>query len=339
MVTERLFGAVGSQDIPLVTLADGSGVEVELITLGAAIRAIRVPDRKGISTDICLGYETPAEYMAQDACFGGTIGRCANRIGGARFSIDGREYHVTPNEGANTLHGGALGFHKKLWNYTCGENSVTFSLDSPDGEEGFPGNLHVEVTYTLQDGTLTMDYRAASDADTVVNLTNHAYFNLAGHDGGVVTDHVLTVRAERYTPSDSGNIPTGSLASVEGTPLDLRTPTVLGTRLDDPLLAASRGYDHNFVLDTGDAPSAELWCPRTGIALEMTTSMPGMQLYTAGWLTERPGKSGVVYGPAHAVCLESQHFPDAVNHEKFPSPILRAGAVYHESTTYRFFLK
>lgn len=339
MVTERLFGAVNGREVHLVTLADASGAEVELISLGAAIRAIRVPDRNGASTDVCLGYETPEEYASQDSCLGGTIGRCANRIGGARFAIGGREYRLTSNEGRNTLHGGAVGFHQKLWDCACGGDFVTFSLTSPDGEEGFPGNLRVEVTYTLQDGTLTIDYRAESDADTVVNLTNHAYFNLAGHDGGPVTDHVLTVRADRYTPSDSGNIPTGELAPVDGTPLDLRTPAVLGERLRDPFLAASRGYDHNFVLNGGGAWAAGLFCPRTGIALEMSTTLEGMQLYTAGWLTERPGKCGARYAPAHAVCLEAQHFPDAVNHENFPSPILRAGAAYHEVITYRFFVK
>lgn len=339
MVTERLFGAVNGHEVHLLTLADASGAEVELISLGAAIRAIRVPDRSGAPTDVCLGYDTPEEYTSQDACLGGTIGRCANRIGGARFAIGGREYRVTPNEGCNTLHGGAVGFHQKLWDHVCGGDFVTFSLTSPDGEEGFPGNLHVEVTYTLRDGTLTIDYRAESDADTVVNLTNHAYFNLAGHGGGPVTDHVLTVRTDRYTPSDSGNIPTGELAPVDGTPLDLRTPTVLGERLGDPFLAASRGFDHNFVLNGGGPWAAELFCPRTGIALEMSTTLEGMQLYTAGWLTERPGKGGVRYAPAHAVCLETQHFPDAVNHENFPSPILRAGAVYRETTKYRFFVK
>lgn len=339
MVTERLFGTVSGQDVHLMTLADASGAEVELISLGAAIRAIRVPDRNGTSTDICLGYETPEEYESRDACFGGTIGRCANRIGGARFTIGGREYRVTSNEGRNTLHGGAVGFHQKLWTHTCGRDSVTFSLTSPDGDEGFPGNLHVEATYTLLDGTLTISYRAESDADTVVNLTNHAYFNLSGHGGGPVTDHVLTVLADRYTPSDSGNIPTGALVPVDGTPLDLRTPTVLGKRLRDPFLAGSRGYDHNFVLNSGGPWAAELYCPRTGIALEVSTTLEGMQLYTAGWLTERPGKGGVRYAPSHAVCLETQHFPDAVNHESFPSPILRAGAVYHQVTKYRFFVK
>lgn len=336
MYTEKPFGALDGREVPVITLTDGV-CAVELLPYGAAVRAIRVPDRAGQLTDICLGYDDLDSYRQLDACFGGTIGRCANRIGGARFTIGGTEYRVTPNEGANCLHGGAEGFHKKLWDYTCEGHSVTFTYDSPDGEEGFPGNLHTEVTYTLEQSTLTISYRAVTDRDTVVNLTNHTYFNLAGHGGGPVGGHVLTVRAERYTPSGAGNIPTGALAPVEGTPLDLRQPTPLGDRLDSPFLAPSRGYDHNFVLDGG--PAAELWCPRTGIAMELRTTLEGMQLYTAGWLTERQGKDGAVYGPHHAVCLETQHFPDAVNHGGFPSPILRAGEEFRETTSCRFFIK
>jgi len=336
MTKVRAFGTLRGRDVPVIVLSDGA-VSVELIPFGAAIRAIRVPDKNGVSTDICLGYDSLAPYKDLDACLGGTIGRCANRIGGARFSIDGTTYQVTPNEGENTLHGGAEGFHKKLWNCACGEQAVTFSLDAPDGDEGFPGNVHAEVTYTLENGTLTIAYRAVSDKSTVVNLTNHAYFNLAGQDGGPVTDHVLTVHADQYTPTDGANVPTGALADVAGTPLDLRVPTVLGTRLDDPFLAGTRGYDHNFVLEEGTA--AELYSPRTGIALEMSTTLPGMQLYTAGWLTERTGKNGAVYGPSHAVCLEPQFFPDAVNHANFRSPVLRAGEEYRQSIRYRFFTK
>ena len=332
----KSFGAVEGQDVPLITLSDGA-VTVELIPYGAAIRAIRVPDREGKGTDICLGYDTIEEYQRHDACFGGTIGRCANRIGGARFSIGGREYRVTANEGDNLLHGGRTGFHQKLWAYACGENSVVFTLYSPDGEEGFPGNLHVEVTYTLENSTLTMDYRAVSDRDTVVNLTNHAYFNLAGHKGGPVQDHVLTVQAGHYTPAGPGNVPTGEILPVSGTPLDLRTGAVLGERLADPFLASTRGYDHNFVLDATDTPAAKLYCPRTGIALEMSTSLEGMQLYTAGFLTRRTGMDGATYGPVHGVCMEPQHFPDAVNHPEFPSPILPAGEEYHQQICCRFF--
>ena len=338
MVREGQFGLLDGQPVALLTITDGA-MEAELIPFGAAVRSIRVPDRNGNTVDVCLGYDTPAEYRDQGGCLGGCLGRCANRIGGAKFTLNGVTYPLFANEGANTLHGGKVGFHKKLWAYTCGENSVTFTLDSPDGEEGFPGNLHVEVTYTLGNGALTIDYRAVTDRDTVVNMTNHTYFNLAGHDGGRVDDHVLTIRASRYTPAGSGNIPTGEIASVEGTPLDLRRGAVLGDRLGDPFLAAGGGYDQNFVLDGGEGPAAELYCPRTGIAMEMTTTLEGTQLYTAGHLSNRPGTGGAVYDIAHAVCLETQHFPDAVNHENFPSPVLRAGQEFHETTSYRFFVK
>lgn len=338
MVTIQNFGQLDGQSVPLLTITDGE-MAVELLPFGAAVRAIRVPDRNGTITDVCLGYDDLDSYQEWNACFGGTIGRCANRIGGARFSINGTAYRVTANEGANCLHGGKEGFHKKLWDYACGENSVTFTRTSPDGEEGFPGALRVEVTYTLRDGALSIRYQAVSDRDTMVNLTNHTYFNLAGHDGGPVADHVLTVRAGHYTPSGAGNVPTGEIAPVGGTPLDLRQGAVLGERLSDPFLAATRGYDHNFVLDSGEKDAAELYCPRTGILLTMTTSLPGMQLYTAGFLTERRGKDGAIYGPGHAVCLESQHFPDAVNHAAFPSPLLRAGETYQEETVFRFDLR
>ena len=332
------FGTLEGLDIPLIRLVEGD-IRVELLPFGAAIRAISVPDRQGRPTDVCLGYDRLEDYRDYDACFGGTIGRCANRIGGAAFTLNGRTYHLTANEGRNQLHGGKVGFHKKLWRFTCAPGAVTFLLNSPDGEEGFPGNLHAEVTYSLSGDTLTVDYRALSDADTVVNLTNHAYFNLAGHDGGVVADHHLTVHAASYTPAGAGNVPTGAILPVEGTPLDLRTGAALGDRLEDAFLAGSRGYDHNYVLDQGTAAAAELWCPRTGIGLELHTTMHGMQLYTAGFLTERTGKSGVVYGPHHAVCLEPQFFPDAVNHDNFPSPVLKAGAEYHQTIRYRFFVR
>ena len=338
MAQIKPFGHLNGQEVPVLVLTDGV-CTAELLPYGAALRALWVPDREGVLRDVCLGYDDLDSYRSMDACLGATIGRCANRIGGARFTIDGTTYHVTANEGKNCLHGGVEAFHRKLWDYTCGENSVTFSYVSPDGEEGFPGTLRVEVTYTLENRTLTIDYRAVSDRDTVANLTNHTYFNLAGQGGGPVVDHVLTIRAEHYTPADGGNVPTGQLAPVAGTPLDFRSPTAMGEGLSHPFLAASRGYDHNYVLAGGGAPAAELWCPASGIGLEMTTTLEGMQLYSAGWLSPRVGKGGAVYGPAHAVCLETQHFPDAVNHESFPSPILRAGEPLREQTAFRFFVR
>ena len=334
----RPFGTLGGKEVPVIELST-SRCAVGLLPYGAAVRSIYVPDRNGKMTDICLGYDELESYRHMDACFGGTIGRCANRIGGAAFSIDGTAYRVTANEGRNCLHGGNEGFHKKLWDFTCAENAVTFTYTSPDGEEGFPGAVRVEVIYRLADSTLTIEYRAAAEKDTVVNLTNHAYFNLGGHDSGTVDDHVLTVRADHYTPTDGENIPTGQMAEVEGTLLDLRAPTEMKSRLRNVSLNGGHGYDHNYVLNAGQAPAAELWCPATGIGMELTTSMEGMQLYTAGWLTERSGKQGALYGPFHGICLETQRFPDAVNHAAFPSPILRAGVTYRENTLYRFFVR
>ncbi len=337
MAARTPFGTLEGRPISLVTLTDGA-MSVELLPYGAAIRSIRVPDRDGKIVDVCLGYDTADEYARHDACLGGTIGRCANRIGGAEFTIDGVTYPLTANEGKNQLHGGLLGFHKKWWSDTIEGNRAVFTLDSPDGEEGYPGNLHVEVTYTLSGGVLTVDFSARSDRDTVVNLTNHAYFNLAGHDAGPVDDHRLTVRADAYTPAGSDNVPTGVIAPVEGTPLDLRHGAWVGETADDPFFAATRGFDHNLVL-TGGGEAAELWCPRTGIGMALSTTLPGVQVYSAGFLTERSGKGGAVYGQRHAVCLEPQFFPDAVHHKNFPSPVLRAGQEYHQTISYRFFTK
>lgn len=337
MAARTPFGTLDGRSISLVTLTDGA-MSVELLPYGAAIRSIRVPDRDGKIVDVCLGYDTAEEYARQDACLGGTIGQCANRIGGAEFTIDGHTYPLTANEGKNQLHGGLVGFHKKWWADTIRGNRAVFTLDSPDGEEGFPGNLHVEVTYTLLGGVLTVDYSARSDRDTVVNLTNHAYFNLAGHDAGRVDDHRLTVRAESYTPAGSDNVPTGAIVPVTGTPLDLRHGAWVGETADDPFFAATRGFDHNLVL-TGGGEAAEMWCPRTGIGMALSTTLPGVQVYSAGFLTQRPGKGGAVYGQRHAICLEPQFFPDAVHHENFPSPVLRAGQEYRQTISYRFFTK
>lgn len=338
MTEKRVFGILDGQEVPVVKLYHDN-IEVELLPFGAAIRSLRVRDRNGNWVDVCLGYDELGAYQRQDGCLGGTIGRYANRIGGAAFTLNGETIQVTANEGANCLHGGTVGFHKKLWRIAARtDDFVTFAYVSPDREEGFPGNLSVRVTYALLEDGLAIDYEAVTDQDTIVNLTNHAYFNLAGQNGGVVTDHELMVRAEAYTPSGADNVPTGRIASVDGTPLDLRRPAVLGDMLRHPFLYETRGYDHNFILDKGgDAPAAVLYCPRTGIGLELRTDMEGMQLYTAGFLTERSGKDGAVYGPAHAVCLETQHFPDAINKPGFPSPILRPGEVYKSLTSWKFF--
>ena len=337
MTSERVFGRIDGREVICITLSDGS-CAVELLTYGAAIRAIRVPDREGKLTDVCLGYDTLEEYRDNDGYLGASVGRHANRIGGAKFSISGVEYRVTPNEGENQLHGGPEGFSSRLWDYACGENCVSFSLTSPDGDQGFPGNFRETVTYTLSGGVLTIDYYAVSDRDTVANLTNHAYFNLGGHHSGPVSGHVVTIRADHYTPVGPGSIPTGEIAPVEGTVFDLREPVLLRDRLDAPELKESNGFDHNFAL-TGKGAGAEAYCPANGIAMEVTTTLEGVQFYTAGFLTKRKGKGGTQYAPRHGLCLETQHYPDAANKPGFPSPILRAGEELRHSTSYRFFVK
>lgn len=324
MVKQTLFGRLEGREVPLLTLSDGN-IEVELIPYGAAIRSIRVSDKDGTPVDVCLGYDTPAEYANQGACLGGTIGRYANRIAGASLPISGTTWPLSANEGKNTLHGGAEGFHKKWWDFSFSpeETSVTFSRLSPHGEEGFPGNLKVEVTYALKGDTLTLTHRAVSDADTVVSLTNHAYFNLSGQGSGPVDGQVLTLLSSRYTPFGPGNLPTGEVLPVEGA-LDLRIPSVL----------AGQVFDHNFLPDT--TPFARLHSPVTGISLEVSSTLPGVQLYTADFLTPRPGKAGAHYAPRHGICFEPQFFPDAPHFPHFPSPLLRAGETYSHRISYRF---
>lgn len=319
----------------LYRIADGACV-AEIVPYGASIRLLRVPGRDGRGVDVVLGYDTPEEYAAQGGCLGAVVGPYANRISGAKFVLNGKEYPLTANEGQNCLHSGGRGFHKREWELKAlGENSVVCTIDSPDGDLGFPGNLHVEVTYTLKDGALSIDYFAVSDADTVLNLTNHVYFNLAGQDGGKIDDHIITVAASRYTPATVENIPTGEIEEVAGTAWDLRRPVKLGQALEHPGLTRSRGFDQNFILDGGGLAAA-VFCPRTGITMTAETDMEGVQLYTAGGLSQRKGKAGAAYGPTYGLCLETQHFPDAVNKPGFPSPILRGGEEFRSRTVYRF---
>ena len=343
MVEKRLFNSMLDQDVTLYILRSEE-LEVELLPYGATVRAIRVHDREGHWVDVCLGYESLITYQKEGGCLGGTLGRCANRIGGARFVIGDTEYTLDANNGPNSIHGGTTGFHRRLWKTAkVLENSVVFDYFSRNGEEGFPGNLNVRVIYTLEGTTLRMEYAALPDQDTVVNMTNHTYFNLGGQKSGPVLDHVIRVRADAYTPTDDTNCPTGQIAGVEGTALDLRQPRVVGEVLKDPMLERTKGLDHNLILSPCNedkcAPAAELYCPRTGIALEVRSTQEGMQVYSAGWLDARTGKDGAVYGPAHAICFESQHFPNAINCPGFPSPVLKAGEVFRAETSWKFFTK
>lgn len=337
MVNISSFGMMSGREAVLLTISNPLAT-AEFINCGAALRSLWITDKNGIKRDVCLGYDTVEEYARGDGCFGGTIGRCANRIEGARFSIKGENYILSANEGINQLHGGITGFHQKLWDYSTGEDSVTFYLTSPHGEEGFPGTLRTEVTYTLKGSVLIIEYSARCDRDTVVSLTNHSYFNLAGHESGDISGHHLMVASEYYTPCGPGNIPTGIIAPVDGTPLDLRSGAVLGDILGDRFLDVTQGLDHNYVIENGEK-AAVLWCEESGIALELSTSMEGMQVYSAGFLTDRKGKAGARYGKWQGLCLETQRFPNAVNINAFPSPILAKDEEYRESTVFSFSVK
>ena len=324
-----------------ITLRDGA-VTCRILTYGGAVRSLIVPDRAGNPVDVALGFDRLEDYMAQDKYMGALVGRYANRIGGARFTLNGIQYPLYANDGSNSLHGGKVGFDKKVWAVEAlTDSSVTLSLVSPDGEEGYPGALSVQVTYTLSDGALSIQYRAVCDRDTVFNPTNHTYFNLSGHDSGSVEGQYIQLSASRYTPAAPGSIPTGELAPVDGTPMDLRLPQPIGARIDEPFrqLELAGGYDHNWVLTHGQhrGRCAWAWSPDTGIFMDVITDLPGVQFYTGNFIQGCPaGKGGAAYGNRHGFCLETQFFPDTPNKPAFPSCVLRAGEQFTSKTSYGF---
>lgn len=328
--------------VDIFTLKNASGIEVSVMSYGAIIRSIRTPDRNGAMADIVLGFDTLDGYLGEHPYFGAVIGRYANRISLGRFTIDGIGYRLSMNNGPNHLHGGVRGFDKFVWQAEeLAGNSVRFSRVSPDGEEGYPGNLQVAVAYSLTNyNELIVEYQAMSDQPTHVNLTQHSYFNLAG--GGDVLGHELTINADRYTPVDRSSIPTGAIAPVAGTPFDFRTPTPIGARITakHPQLEHGRGYDHNFVLNRkGDTLqlAARVVEPASGRVLEVATTEPGVQFYTGNFLDGRiHGKGGVAYGRHAGFCLETQHYPDTPNKPDFPSTLLRPGSTYSSRTVFKF---
>jgi aldose 1-epimerase len=331
--------------VELFTLTNGK-ITAKVMTYGAILTELSVPDRAGKPGDVVLGFDTLEGYLAGHPYFGATVGRVANRIGGAKFTLDGKDHKLAANNGPNTLHGGLKAFDKVVWKAQAGEGTqgphVTFSYRSPDGEEGFPGNLDVAVTYTLIDHDLKIDYKATTDKATPVVLTNHSYFNLAGPASGSILDEEIQINAKHYTPGDEGMIPTGSIAPVKGTPLDFTTSTVIGKRFDQ-LKAEPIGYDHNFVLDA-DARlpnvAARVYDPKSGRVMEVLTTEPAVQFYTGNFLDgSNKGKGGTVYKKNQALCLEAQHYPDSIHHDNFPSTILRPGQTYTQTTIYRFSAK
>ena len=316
-------------------IENAAGMAVTVLDYGATIQSVCVPDGRGGRVDVALGYDTVAGYEAGDGYLGATIGRVGNRIGGARFSLNGEEYDLAKNDGENHLHGGLRGFDKYVWDMKAVPGGLACSRISPDGEEGYPGTLEVTVTFTLsEDDALAITYEARTDRDTPVNLTNHTYFNLNG--GGSVLDHTLRLAAHRFCENGAGCLPTGRMLAVEGTPFDFRRPKPIGRDIgaDDPQLRVGGGYDHSFDLDGG--PAAVLYSAQSGLEMTVETDLPGMQVYTANFLSPRPGKGGAVMGPREAVCLETQLHPNAMNCWGFPSPVLRAGKVLVTRTCYRF---
>jgi len=346
---KRAFGKTGDgKQVDLYVLSNKNGVEVDITNFGAAVVSLKVPDRHGKTDDVVLGYDDLDGYLHDKSYFGATVGRYANRIAHGKFTLNETTYTLAKNDGENHLHGGVRGFNKVVWEAkdvsTADAAALQLNYLSKDGEEGYPGNLSVQVTYTLTNNNeLKIDYAATTDKDTVLNLTHHSYFNLAGQGKGDILQHQLLLHASRFTPVDATLIPTGEIRSVKGTPLDFASATAIGSRIgqDDEQLKLGHGYDHNFVLDggTGGAPvlAAQVYEPSSGRVMEVWTTQPGIQLYSGNFLNDTiRGKSGSTYQRRAAFCLETQHFPDSPNKPNFPSTILKVGGQFKSSTTYKF---
>lgn len=347
--TKKSFGKTpDGQPVDLYVLTSKGGAEASITNYGGAVVSLKMPDRSGKMADVVLGYDTADGYVNDKSFFGALVGRYGNRIGHAQFALDGKTYTLAKNNGENSLHGGIKGFNKAMWTAKImpakDGQSLELSYLSKDGEEGFPGNLKVSVIYTLTDSNaLRIAYSATTDKKTVVNLTNHSYFNLAGQGSGDILGHLLMIQADKFTPVDAGLIPTGEFRDVAGTPFDFRKELAIGARIDqdEEQLKLGGGYDHNFVLrrsnDPGEFLAARVLEPASGRVLEVWTTEPGVQFYTGNFLDGKTiGKGGVTYPRRSAFCLETQHYPDSPNQPKFPSVVVNPGEHYHTITTYKF---
>jgi aldose 1-epimerase len=347
-ISESSFGTLpDGTPVSLYTFRNAAGTEMKVTNLGGVIVSLKTADREGVFEDIVLGYDSLAGYIKAPSFFGALVGRYGNRIAKGKFILDGTTYTLARNNGENHLHGGLKGFDKVVWQATpsSSEDGASLSLAylSKDMEEGYPGNLQVNVIYTLTNkNELKINYSATTDKKTVVNLTNHSYFNLSGNTKRDILDHVLSVAASNFIPVDESLIPTGEIRSVEGTPFDFTSPTVIGLRINDsdPQILAGKGYDHCWVFDKDDfslSLGATLYDPKSGRYMEMYTTEPGTQVYTGNFLNGTiTGKYGTVYKQRYAICLETQHFPDSPNQEKFPSVVLNPGETYSTETVYTF---
>lgn len=340
----RAFGKnTKGQEATLYTFENKNGMVMEVTDFGATLFSLMVPDGKGNLVDVVLGYDDPLGYEGPAGTFfGATVGRNANRIAGGRFAINGVEYRLDINNGPNNLHSG-LDFQSfRIWQVkSVGENSITFSIHSPDGDQGYPGALDLDVTYTLtDDNAVRIDYYGIPQADTIVNYTNHSYFNLNGHDTGSILGHSVWMDADHYTPTNADSIPTGEIAPVAGTPMDFRTKKTVGRDIEQDFeaLIFGKGYDHNWCLNNNGqlAKVAELTADITGITMEVYTDLPGVQIYTANYVVDELGKGGAVYQPRQGICFETQYYPDTPNHSNFPSSLRRAGEAYRTTTVFKF---
>lgn len=339
----RLFGCLADgQAVYGITLDNGE-ISCEVITFGAALRTLLVPDRDGKAVDVVLGYDNLEQYLTEDGYLGATVGRVANRIAGAKFNLNGQEYILPRNDGNNHLHGGLCGFSHRLWEIEkVTDSSVLLSLMSPDGDEGYPGTMKATAEYSLCGNRLVLRYCANSDKDTLCSFTNHSYFNLSGHNSGCATEQKVKLFAQSFTPSNAESIPLGTVTPVERTVMDFREMLPIHTHITEPdlQLLQARGYDHNFVLEgtLGKLhPAAIAESERSGIVMQVETTLPGIHFYTSNYLNEgRKGKGGCAYGPRHGFCLETHFHPDAIHHANFPSPVLKAGETYAHETVYTF---
>ena len=339
---------VSGEEVRLYTLKNAQGMEAKITNYGGIIVSLSVPDRKGQFADVVLGFDTLEPYLGRHPHFGALTGRYANRIGGAKFKLNGQEVRVTANSGKNHIHGGVENFAKKVWKaseFKKGDRvGVEMRYTSPDGEEGFPGRLECLVTYTLKaDNTLEIKYRATTDKATVVNLTNHSYFNLAGEGRGDVLDHEMMIASTEYTPTDDALVPTGEITSLVGTPLDFNVPSKIGSRIDAEFkaLVQGKGYDHNYILQAGGGLrlAAKVHEPASGRVMKVMTTEPGVQFYTGNHLKGVVGKSEHIYEKRDGFCLETQHYPDSPNHPSFPPVVLHPGEVYQSTTSFLFSTK
>ncbi len=335
MISSAGFGkTAGGQAVTRFRLKNGQGAYADILTYGGAIQSLCVYGRQGL-VDVALGYDDISAYEAGDACMGAALGRYANRICGARYTLDGQTFSLVANDGANCLHGGPRGFHRQVWQAEPQGDSLLLRLCASAGEGGFGGSLSVELTYSLtEENALCIRYRAETDAPGVVNLSNHCYFNLWGQ--GDVLGHLLQIEADAYTETGPAMTTTGRILTTAATALDFSLPKPIGRDIADPLLVPTQGYDHNFVLrGRGLGRAASAWCPASGLGLALYTDAPGVQLYTANFLSGA-GKGGRAYGPHSAFCLEAQNFPDAPNHPHFPGAVLRPGEIYRRNIVYAF---